>query len=114
MTVRNLIENSAVDREASTAQVLFFAPFTCGSLTVSRAVSAADDTAVPYPGDYLHAYVPPSGEGPPAITAPCMMLSIFLRSSSERSMSAAGTVPSMWSGRRAPTIATSTAGLASV
>ena len=85
----------AVHASLSTAEVLFFAPFTCGSLTVSRAVSAADDTAVPYPGDYLHAYMPPSGEGPPTITAVCMMLSIFLRSSSERSMSAAGAVPSM-------------------
>ena len=42
------------------------------------------------------------------------MFSISLRSSSERSNSAAGAVPSIWSGLRAPTIATSTFGLARV
>ena len=48
------------------------------------------------------------------MTAFRMMFSISRRSSSERSNSAAGAVPSIWSGLLAPTIAISTAGLASV
>ena len=48
------------------------------------------------------------------MTAPCMMPSISRRSSSERSSSATGAVPSMWSGLQAPTMATSTAGFARV
>src|ERR1700687_1607068 len=55
-----------------------------------------------------------SGAGPPTGTAPSMIRSIWARSAVPRWSSAAGAVCSIWLGVRAPTIATSTAGFASV